>query len=88
MPRPEVSRVIPIDNEEQVLRRLDERLRELLDKLGTSVAVIFLDDGSKDASLSILQGGSTARHGAAASPRSIEAAATVGRKKERQGLRT
>jgi hypothetical protein len=38
MPHPEVSLVIPIYNEDEVLPRLDERLRELLDKIGTSVA--------------------------------------------------
>ena len=34
MPRPEVSLVIPIYNEEAVLPRLDERVLALLDKLG------------------------------------------------------
>jgi len=42
MPRPEVSLVIPIYNEEAVLPRLDERLMALLGKLGElSCEVVF-----------------------------------------------
>jgi polyisoprenyl-phosphate glycosyltransferase len=55
MPRPEVSLVIPIYNEEEVLPRLDERLALLLDKLGVDCEVVFVDDGSKDRSLEILR---------------------------------
>jgi polyisoprenyl-phosphate glycosyltransferase len=55
MPRPEVSLVIPIYNEEEVLPRLDERLQELLAKIGTSTEVVFVDDGSKDRSLEVLR---------------------------------
>jgi len=55
MPRPEVSLVIPIYNEEEVLPQLDARLRELLDRLGTTAEVVFVDDGSRDDSLSILR---------------------------------
>ena len=55
MPRPEVSLVIPIDNEEEVLPRLDERLVKLLEKLGVDCEVVFVDDGSKDRSLAILR---------------------------------
>jgi dolichol-phosphate mannosyltransferase len=55
MPRPEVSLVIPIYNEEEVLPRLDERLGPLLDTLGVSCEVVFVDDGSKDDSLEILR---------------------------------
>jgi polyisoprenyl-phosphate glycosyltransferase len=55
MPRPQVSLVIPIYNEEAVLPRLDERLQELLTKLGTDCEVVFVDDGSKDRSLEMLR---------------------------------
>jgi dolichol-phosphate mannosyltransferase len=56
MPRPEVSLVIPIYNEEEVLPRLDERLLALLDKLGSVTSeVVFVDDGSKDRSLELLR---------------------------------
>ena len=56
MPRPEVSLVIPIYNEEAVLPVLDERLIALLDKLGDlSCEVVFVDDGSKDKSLALLR---------------------------------
>jgi dolichol-phosphate mannosyltransferase len=55
MPRPEVSLVIPIYNEEAVLPRLDERLLPLLDKIGVDAEVVFVDDGSKDRSLEILR---------------------------------
>jgi polyisoprenyl-phosphate glycosyltransferase len=55
MPRPEVSLVIPIYNEEEVLPRLDERLQELLAKIDTTTEVVFVDDGSKDKSLELLR---------------------------------
>jgi len=55
MPRPEVSLVIPIYNEELVLPRLDERLRELLERIGEQAEVLFVDDGSKDRSLELLR---------------------------------
>ena len=56
MPRPEVSLVIPIYNEEAVLPQLDERLMALLGKLGElSCEVVFVDDGSKDKSLALLR---------------------------------
>lgn len=55
MPRPEVSLVIPIYNEEEVLPRLDERLLTLLDKVGVDSEVVFVDDGSKDNSLDLLR---------------------------------
>ena len=55
MPRPEVSLVIPIYNEEEVLPQLDKRLGEMLDKLGVDSEVVFVDDGSKDRSLELLR---------------------------------
>lgn len=55
MPRPEVSLVIPIYNEEEVLPQLDERLGHLLEKLGVGCEVVFVDDGSKDRSFELLR---------------------------------
>jgi dolichol-phosphate mannosyltransferase len=55
MPRPEVSLVIPIYNEEEVLPQLDGRLHAMLDKLGVDSEVVFVDDGSKDRSLELLR---------------------------------
>jgi glycosyltransferase involved in cell wall biosynthesis len=55
MPRPEVSLVIPIYNEEEVLPQLDERLLQMLDTLGVDSEVVFVDDGSKDRSLELLR---------------------------------
>ena len=56
MPRPEVSLVIPIYNEEAVLPRLDERLLVVLDTLrDLTCEVVFVDDGSRDNSLEILR---------------------------------
>ena len=55
MARPELSLVIPIYNEEEVLPTLDQRLKTLLGRLGMDAEVIFVDDGSKDRSLSYLR---------------------------------
>jgi glycosyltransferase involved in cell wall biosynthesis len=54
-PRPEVSLVIPIYNEEAVLPQLDERLQGLLGVLDADAEVVFVDDGSKDKSLALLR---------------------------------
>jgi dolichol-phosphate mannosyltransferase len=53
--RPELSLVIPIYNEEEVLPQLDVRLQELLAKLATDTEVVFVNDGSKDQSIDILR---------------------------------
>lgn len=53
--RPELSLIIPIFNEEAVLDELHARLSDLLDKLALPTEVVFVDDGSKDASLSMLK---------------------------------
>ncbi len=49
---PELSIVIPVYNEEATLREIVQRV---FDACGDFAEVIFVDDGSKDASLSILQ---------------------------------
>src|SRR3954469_10772938 len=58
MPRPELSLIIPIFNEEEVLPELHRRLSEVMSELEQSVRsweVVFIDDGSKDESLRLLK---------------------------------
>ena len=52
---PGLSVVIPMYDEEDVLPLLVERLRPLLDGLGTSYEVLAVDDGSRDATPVLLQ---------------------------------
>ncbi len=52
---PELSVVIPMYNEEDVLPLLVERLRPILDGLGTSYEVVAVDDGSTDLTAALLQ---------------------------------
>lgn len=51
----ELSVVVPVYNEEDVLPLLIERLRPVLDGLGTSYEVVAVDDGSTDASAVVMQ---------------------------------
>jgi dolichol-phosphate mannosyltransferase len=53
--RPTLSVVIPIFNEEETIPELDRRLKELMNGLGVSWEVVFVDDGSKDQSLPMLR---------------------------------
>jgi polyisoprenyl-phosphate glycosyltransferase len=58
MERPELSVIIPIFNEAAVIDELHRRLREVMTKLESVVKsweVVFIDDGSKDASLGMLR---------------------------------
>jgi glycosyltransferase involved in cell wall biosynthesis len=58
MERPELSVIIPIFNEAEVIDELERRLRGVMSKLEASVRsweVVFIDDGSKDASLQMLR---------------------------------
>ncbi|HYA92744.1 MAG TPA: glycosyltransferase [Thermodesulfobacteriota bacterium] len=50
-----VSVVIPVYNEEANLPHLLERLRPVMEKMGKSYEIIFVDDGSRDNTLSILK---------------------------------
>ncbi|MFI4895390.1 MAG: glycosyltransferase [Steroidobacterales bacterium] len=52
---PELSVVIPVYNEEQVLPRLFERLYPALDALGRSYEIVFVNDGSRDRSVALLR---------------------------------
>src|SRR5262245_31510809 len=53
--RPSVSVVIPVFNEEPNIPELDRRLRAALDATGKDWEIIFVDDGSSDRSLDMLQ---------------------------------
>lgn len=55
MSTPQLSVVIPVYNEEQGLQALFDRLYPALDKLGISYEVLFVNDGSRDRSASILR---------------------------------
>jgi glycosyltransferase involved in cell wall biosynthesis len=48
--RPDVSVVVPVHDEEENVERLHEQLMPSLDALSRSYEVIFVDDGSRDAS--------------------------------------
>jgi undecaprenyl-phosphate 4-deoxy-4-formamido-L-arabinose transferase len=50
-----ISLVIPVYNEEANLPRLMERLRPVMQQMGKSYEIIFVDDGSRDNTLSILK---------------------------------
>ncbi|MES2208023.1 MAG: glycosyltransferase [Pseudomonadota bacterium] len=55
MARPEVSIVIPVYNESAVLGQLFKRLYPVLDQLGRSCEVVFVNDGSQDNSAALLK---------------------------------
>ena len=52
--RPTLSVVIPVFNEEETIPELDRRLRSFLAELGETWEVVFVDDGSRDASAKLL----------------------------------
>jgi len=52
--KPELSVVIPVYNEESGLAKLFARLYPALDKLGIAYEIVFVNDGSRDASSAIL----------------------------------
>jgi dolichol-phosphate mannosyltransferase len=55
MARPTLSLVLPVYNEQEVIPILHERLQAFFSTLGVDTEVIFVDDGSTDASLSLLR---------------------------------
>jgi undecaprenyl-phosphate 4-deoxy-4-formamido-L-arabinose transferase len=50
-----VSVVVPVFNEEASLRELHRRLRTVLDQIGESAEVVYVDDGSTDGSRDLLE---------------------------------
>ena len=55
-PRPEISLVIPVYNEEENLPVLAAEIRSALEPLGLAYEVIYVDDGSSDGSPRVLAG--------------------------------
>jgi len=51
----ELSVIVAVYNEEEVLDELDRRLRSALQKIGRSYEVILVDDGSRDRSFEIMR---------------------------------
>jgi dolichol-phosphate mannosyltransferase len=56
MPRPTLSLVLPIFNEEAVIPELHAHLQEFLGKLALDAEVLFVNDGSRDRSMELLRG--------------------------------
>src|SRR5262245_2251434 len=52
---PELSAVIPVFNEEPNLAELHKRVRAALESTGRTWEIVYVDDGSKDRSLEILE---------------------------------
>src|SRR5919199_631252 len=52
---PDISVFLPVFDEEPNLRPLHEKLDKALEQLGRSAEIIYVDDGSRDGSLSILR---------------------------------
>ncbi len=55
MSEPVLSVIVPIYNEEEVLPHLYTQTKTVLERLAVPYEIIFIDDGSKDASLSLLK---------------------------------
>jgi glycosyltransferase involved in cell wall biosynthesis len=55
MARPTLSLVLPVYNEQEVIPILHDRLQSFFSKLAVETEVVFVDDGSSDASLSLLR---------------------------------
>lgn len=53
--RPLLSLVIPVFNEEDVIARFEQRLRQVLNDLRFETEVIYVDDGSTDGSSTLLE---------------------------------
>lgn len=53
--RVDLSLVIPLYNEEESLRPLMQRIREALADFGRTYEVLFVDDGSADGSMAVLE---------------------------------
>jgi glycosyltransferase involved in cell wall biosynthesis len=51
---PVLSVVVPVYDERQVLTEFHERLRAVLDALGTSAEILYVDDGSRDGSFDLI----------------------------------
>jgi len=54
-PRPTLTLVLPVYNEEAVIPELHKRLQAFLTSLGLSAEVLFVNDGSRDRSMDLLR---------------------------------
>jgi dolichol-phosphate mannosyltransferase len=54
-PRPTLTLVLPIYNEEEVIPELHGRLQAFLGRLGLDTDVVFVNDGSRDRSMELLR---------------------------------
>ena len=54
--RPHITVVVPLFNESESLPELHQRLTAVLTGMGAPYELIFVDDGSRDGSLAVLQG--------------------------------
>lgn len=52
---PSISVVVPCFNEEQAIPYCHQRLTQVLEALGSAYEIVYIDDGSKDATLLVLQ---------------------------------
>jgi glycosyltransferase involved in cell wall biosynthesis len=50
-----LSVIIPVYNEEECLPRLHDELRPVMESIGSTYEIIYVDDGSRDGSLDILR---------------------------------
>ena len=50
-----ISIVIPLYNEEENIRELHSSLKPVMDSVGDEYEIIFIDDGSTDKTLPLLQ---------------------------------
>jgi glycosyltransferase involved in cell wall biosynthesis len=55
MPNPKLSLFLPVYNEEENLPRLNAKIFEAMAALGHSFEIIYVDDGSRDRSLALLE---------------------------------
>jgi len=53
--KPEISVVVPVYNEEEVIQTMHQRLTDVLSGLNLHYEIIYVDDGSKDNSASIIR---------------------------------
>jgi glycosyltransferase involved in cell wall biosynthesis len=53
---PALSVIVPVFNEEECLPRLHDELRLVMEDIGSSYEIVYVDDGSRDGSLDFLRG--------------------------------